>query len=1083
MRAGAASRPALARGAEATARSVQNFWCPTGLRAYPSGALALGSRWRIATSFGWVHLRRSSNVDSALFDPSKALENTELARFLVLDELDHSRAVQQALAEVDAEVRGAPLSSFVFPEFEPTLSQRGELSRMLDRELQAGRIELGFEQHARAFSERQLLDVDLASLGRAAKPAPEASFIAVRLIDQAGKPIVGRSFQIELPDGNISKGRTDADGFGRVRGFTKDGLAKITFPDIDELDFKTKNPSERIIIPVGVEGDEEEDTDESTNPSNALVAPEEELLGKIFVELFDKSGRMRHAKRTFEVSGPQSFTGTTDAQGRILREELPAGDYTLSLALDFFEGAPDATIDIVDLPLVVRTSSTVEPQVRRVGVVPRSIMARMNMFFNTNKAFLLPSALPSVEALSQLYMDNAPCKLLVVGHADTRAGKETNDPLSLERAQATVAYLKDDVDAWFKFYSHSNDKRRWGKVEDHLMISAMPDFVSKPKGENEVRFFQRTRGLKVSGQADAPTRRALILEYMALDSSSLADFASEIEVVAHGCGENFPLDDSGNSLDKNPADQKRDPGDRRVELFFFDAEFGITPKPPGDNSGPGSPEYPLWRERVEKVVDLEAADAAGAKVTFVELVDALFRTNSAVVLPAGAAPADKTGEPSSASASSIVGAALRFNESNPGKSLLVAGHTDTTASEKFNQPLSEERAKCALALLIGGEDQREVFKTVCDGRHAIADYKQILQFISGAFPGLVFDCDPGPIDNVEGTGVEPVRRFQIAYNRHKGALGATADKLNPDGSVGPLTWGAFFDCYEAALRRELGETADGVKALRSKLVFVDDKRKSLGFGEHFPVEELGVDNFRSLSNRRVELLFFDEGELPDLVAAQNDPVTSEVYLPGRFSRKSVEVPTVRATLRAFLFDQNRQRLPDTPYRLRTGLQIRSKKTDSTGLLVEEGLLVPRTAIIEWGQPLEAPLVPFEKRGTAASRDLSKKKAPAPDTFRFQRTVRLDISETPGPELDAEAERRLINLGYAEETLQEKVASFQRDYRVSPAGPWFHEPTRARLFAAHVNGEPMLIVPRDIPEPLEGEPEDGSPPAFDEAAES
>jgi len=120
-------------------------------------------------------------------------------------------------------------------------------------------------------------------------------------------------------------------------------------------------------------------------------------------------------------------------------------------------------------------------------------------------------------------------------------------------------------------------------------------------------------------------------------------------------------------------------------------------------------------------------------------------------------------------------------------------------------------------------------------------------------------------------------------------LGSSAADLSVDGDVGELTWGAIFDCYELALRLELGEDAGGVAGLRSKLKFVDSDRKALGFGERFPVEELGVDQFRSQLNRRVELLFFDPGEEPNLADAEADPDTAELYLPGNFERTALPV--------------------------------------------------------------------------------------------------------------------------------------------------------------------------------------------------
>lgn len=623
-------------------------------------------------------------------------------------------------------------------------------------------------------------------------------------------------------------------------------------------------------------------------PNTVVIKPP---LGKLFVELWDKTGRVRHANRSYQITGPQTFEGTTDEDGRLLHEDVFPGDYGLSLALEFFEEeAPDRSIDVVDSPLVVLEPSDAEPQVRMLGVLPRSVLAQLHMFFNTNKAFLLPTALPSVQELRQLYQRNAPCRLLVVGHCDTTADAAYNDKLSLERAKATIAYLKDDIEGWFKYYGDDNHpKQRWGKVEDHLMIVAVPGFGTKPRGEDPIRWYQRTRGLEVDGVAGKETRHALIEEYMSLDGASLQDFVGIIEATPHGCGENFPLDDTGEELDAAPADAKRDPIDRRVELFFFDDEFGITPVPPGPNSAPRSPEYPLWRKRVSEMVELKPGALAGPKVTFIELTDAHFRTNSAVVLPEGEAP-DATGEHPGLTSASVIGMALRFNQEHAGRTVFIAGHTDTVADPDFNQLLSEERARVALALLKGDPASRESFKDLCNNRHKIADINQILSWVAREFADFdkpKFACDPGRVDDVAKPAA--VSRFQEAFNAHKTTLGSSAPNLLVDGKVGKETWGAFFDCYDFALRRELGEDPTTLADLRSKLTFTDPSREALGFGEHFPIEELGVDNFQSQTNRRVEILFFEQGEEPDLQHAKEDPETSELYLPGHFERTPLTV--------------------------------------------------------------------------------------------------------------------------------------------------------------------------------------------------
>jgi hypothetical protein len=283
-------------------------------------------------------------------------------------------------------------------------------------------------------------------------------------------------------------------------------------------------------------------------------------------------------------------------------DDVPEGDYDLKLTLEFFEGK-DKIVDEHTSPVVVLAGID-NPQVRLLGAVPECTLARLRgMLFDTNKAFLLPSALPDLQQIRSLYEQHNPSELLVVGHTDTTADAAVNDPLSLERAKSVVAFLKDDVDAWFAFYGSSLPKtRRWGPTEDELMIGAVLGSSPTDPG-NPVAAFQRARRLSETGTLDATQRKQLIREYMALDGAELDSAEFQINATAHGCGENFPLDDSGEGLDAAAADAKEDALDRRVELFFFDSEFGIVPKPPGPNSPKGSTQYPTWRKLAKTLAD------------------------------------------------------------------------------------------------------------------------------------------------------------------------------------------------------------------------------------------------------------------------------------------------------------------------------------------------------------------------------------------------------------------------------------------------------------------------------------------------
>lgn len=797
------------------------------------------------------------------------------------------RAARQLVRLLDGEAPGLAFGlGSDFDDRSPLESAFGGTAARLERELLAGQLVVERERVA-SLTERR--DTTVPKLPPLAPPPRESGThtFEVRFVDEIGRAISG--IDAEFTADGAQTRATNAAGIALLEGVQSssasveildlDGLSKVLDPRWESFR-PGKPPKESNSLEVVFRGGELGPFSlKAEVPNRVVIKPP---LGKLFVELWDKMGRVRHANRTYQITGPQSFAGTTDDDGRLLHEDVFPGDYQLSLALDFFEETdPDRSMDIVDGALVVLEPDAAQPQVRRLGAVPRSVLARLQLFFNTNKTFLLPTALPSVTKLRKLYFENAPCQLLVVGHADTRGNTAFNDKLSLERARATVAYLKDDVEGWFEFYGQDADaKKRWGKTEDHLMIISMPDFGDKPKGEDAVKWYQRTRGLEVDGDAGKQTRHALIEEYMALDGASLQDFVGAVDAIPHGCGENFPLEDA--TVDSQPEPAKRHPGDRRVELFFFDAEFGITPQPASENSQAQSPEYALWRKRVSETVELGPADLDGPKVDFIEIADSLFRTNSAVVLPEGEAPNSDPAQHQSLSSVSSFAMLLRLNEEHPGKQLFVAGHTDTAASEDFNQKLSQERAECALAVVVG---DRQAFVDRCQARHTVGDYKQILAWVSRAFSDFSFSCDPGKIDDQASTGVAPVKRFQTAYNANRLGMGIAQPAIGVDGSVGKETWGAFFDCYEVALARELGEDESGVQALRDQLVFVDSDRKALGFGEYFPIEELGVDKFRSQANRRVELMLFDPGEEPDLVHAQEDPETSELYLPGHYQRE------------------------------------------------------------------------------------------------------------------------------------------------------------------------------------------------------
>jgi outer membrane protein OmpA-like peptidoglycan-associated protein len=230
-----------------------------------------------------------------------------------------------------------------------------------------------------------------------------------------------------------------------------------------------------------------------------------------------------------------------------------------------------------------------------VSIQPFVTFGRLvGMLFDTDRDFLLPLALSAIAELRDLYDRCEPKRVLIVGHTDATAQPEYNAALSLVRAESVRAYLTDDVDAWLARYG--DVVGQWGEAEDLYMLSALPDWSTRPAGADPVTWFQETRGLQIDGDAGEETRRALITEYMQRDGTTLPE---GVVIETHGCGEAFPLDATGHEIDEAPTDGVGDPIDRRVEVFFFGDSLGVQPPAPGETSGAGSTEYLSWRQRAQ----------------------------------------------------------------------------------------------------------------------------------------------------------------------------------------------------------------------------------------------------------------------------------------------------------------------------------------------------------------------------------------------------------------------------------------------------------------------------------------------------
>jgi hypothetical protein len=72
---------------------------------------------------------------------------------------------------------------------------------------------------------------DGTSAGDSAKPV---TWIAIQLNDQAGQPVTGERYRIEMPDGTIAEGTLDEKGAARIDGIPDPGSCKNSFPALDQ---------------------------------------------------------------------------------------------------------------------------------------------------------------------------------------------------------------------------------------------------------------------------------------------------------------------------------------------------------------------------------------------------------------------------------------------------------------------------------------------------------------------------------------------------------------------------------------------------------------------------------------------------------------------------------------------------------------------------------------------------------------------------------------------------------------------------------------------------------------------------------
>jgi outer membrane protein OmpA-like peptidoglycan-associated protein len=286
----------------------------------------------------------------------------------------------------------------------------------------------------------------------------------------------------------------------------------------------------------------------------------------------------------------------------------------------------------------------------------------------------------------------------------------------------------------------------------------------------------------------------------------------------------------------------------------------------------------LEKGRLFAIGEAHVINATIGRGHLVEMEDVNFHFDSAVMLPDPNCGDDQSKpEQDRITGISVLATCLRHAQEHAREQLLITGHADTKGGADYNLTLSKQRADNVFFALIG---DKEGWAKLSLDHHQVEDAQAILKWIDNRF---AFGTDPGAIDNKNGEKTQAaIRAFKKRYNAEFGK------NIPVDGSsVGLEGWRAFFDMYMLALRQILETDEAGLASLRGNLNFMDSGRKTVGCGETHPIEAADKDEFRSATNRRVELLFFDpQDKLPKLdchpAAGKCKPELCQIYGKGLF---------------------------------------------------------------------------------------------------------------------------------------------------------------------------------------------------------
>jgi peptidoglycan hydrolase-like protein with peptidoglycan-binding domain len=392
-------------------------------------------------------------------------------------------------------------------------------------------------------------------------------------------------------------------------------------------------------------------------------------------------------------------------------------------------------------------------------------------------------------------------------------------------------------------------------------------------------------------------------------------------------------------------------------------------------------------------------------VHVVETEDVLFATGREILMPDDGL--EQTEAEDHRSGLHAVAAVLRYASFHPDASLGVFGHTDTVGTSGDNLTLSLGRATNVQHVLIGDAD---AWAAHCQDHYEVADFQRVLRWVALR---KGWATDPGPIDGQFGDRTRTARdNFRERMNSDYSTSLKRGVKQNIE------DWRAYFTLYDEAIAEFLGGDARELSRVRAGLKLTTPA--TIGCGEAFPADQPERNSLESAANRRVDLVFFEPDEIPEL---PGEPPGHPLYGTKDYRAKYIPIdPGQRYPVRLRLLDGT-DNLPgeDWVIELR-GESLATGKTSAAGLVETE--------------------LPTNEPGLVL-------RLPRLGMFFGLDVAALDPVDTPNG-----AQARLTNLGYpcpltgiVDEATIAALIAFQLDQNLEPSGV-MDGVTSAALYTAH-----------------------------------